>query len=243
MRLLFASVACLLPVAAFGQTAIGVGQSASQSSAVSVSSAQGGNVTFNNPASVTTSNFNRVRQSGSLRTTANAFAPQLTASAVNTCLGSTSFGIGVTGFGISGGSTHKDRECNLRMYSAMLLQLGQRDAAAAVLCHDPSVYNAFAAVGIRCPLVPDGYAVVGYPAGTQPYVLETPAVVRKGRIVRPAESPSYEVVPNGVVGRVHHRYIPVDGTIVPTTIRYERPTADDVAAPTGCQGGARYCGN
>ena len=67
-------------------------------------------------------------------------------------------GFGVTGFGSRGGTTHPDMPCNLRMYSAALLATGNKGAAAAVLCHDPHVYNAFAAVGMQCPLMPHGYA-------------------------------------------------------------------------------------
>ena len=67
--------------------------------------------------------------------------------------------------------------CNLRMYSAALLATGNKGAAAAVLCHDPHVYNAFAAVGVQCPLVPHGYATrtVGAPGPTAPGPLPPPA--------------------------------------------------------------------
>ena len=163
---------CLIPASAYAQprgtttnTGIGIGQASSNSASQAISGSSSG-VTINNPANVVSQGFNRVRQSGSLRTTANAFAPQLAASAVGTCLGSTSLGFGITGFGLSGGSTHPDMPCNLRMYSAALLATGNKGAAAAVLCHDPHVYNAFAAVGVQCPLRPNGYAPVPAPRAT-----------------------------------------------------------------------------
>ena len=72
-------------------------------------------------------------------------------------------GFGVTGFGFSGGTTHPDMPCNLRMYSAALLAVGAKAAAAAVLCYDPHVYNAYAGVGIPCPVMPNGYRPVVAP--------------------------------------------------------------------------------
>jgi hypothetical protein len=57
------------------------------------------------------------------------------------------------------------------MFSEALLKAGQRNAATAILCRDRNVYDAFVAVGITCPLVPDGYQIVGQPPGTQPYQL------------------------------------------------------------------------
>jgi hypothetical protein len=143
-------------------TAIGIGQASAGASSGSQAVSQSG-VTINNPANIVSQGFNRVRQSGSLRTTANAFAPQLTSSAVGTCLGSTSFGIGLTGFGFSGGTTHPDMACNLRLYSQALLAVGAKAAAAAVLCYDPYVYNAYAGVGIPCPVMPNGYRPVAAP--------------------------------------------------------------------------------
>ena len=159
----------LIPASAYAQhhgrptttnnTGIGIGQASSTSASQAISGSSSG-VTINNPSNVVSQGFNRVRQLGSLRTTADAYAPGLAASAVDTCLGSSSLGFGITGFGLSGGTTHPDMPCNLRMYSAALLATGNKGAAAAVLCHDPHVYNAFAAVGIRCPLMPHGYAEV-----------------------------------------------------------------------------------
>ena len=71
-------------------------------------------------------------------------------------------GFGITGFGLSGGSTYEDEACNLRMYSALLLSMGQKTAAAAVLCYDARVYNSFAVAGVPCPIVPRGYATVNH---------------------------------------------------------------------------------
>jgi hypothetical protein len=163
-------------------------------------------VTFNQPGQTTATNTiaTRTRSSGSLRTTANAFAPQLVASAVGTCLGSVSSGVGATGFGFSFGTTVPDKSCDLRMFSEALLKAGQRNAATAILCKDPNVYQAFTSVGITCPLVPDGYQVAGYPPGTQPYQVvpdgtvtgvEYTAPVR--RAVRRTSRRSTDVIPAG----------------------------------------------
>ena len=157
----------LIPASAYAQTAVGIGQASSNSASQAISGSSSG-VTINNPGNIVSQGFNRVRQSGSLRTTADAYAPGLAASAVNTCLGSSSLGFGITGFGFSGGTTHPDMPCNLRMYSAALLATGNKGAAAAVLCHDPHVYNAFAAVGVQCPLMPHGYASVNHRGTSTP---------------------------------------------------------------------------
>jgi hypothetical protein len=194
-------------------SAIGIGQSQSQSSsaskAVSVSrggaggvgtaTATGGNarggaarasnsLTFNSPSATNNRSDTRTRISGRQDTTANAIAPALVASAVGTCLGSTSAGVGITGFGASFGSTVQDRNCDLRMFSEALLKTGQRNAATAILCRNPDVYLAFTSVGVACPVLPDGYTVAGQQAGVQPYqVYQT---TTRGALV-----PRSEVVP------------------------------------------------
>lgn len=148
--------------AALAQAGLGISTSGSSSNAGSSAGANN-NLTFNNPATV------HNKQSGSVRTSVPGIAPNLVASAVGTCLGSAGAGIGLTGVGLSFGSTYPDKNCDRRMYSASLLAVGQRNAATAILCKNLEVYQAFAAVGVNCPLLPDGYQVATPAAVAQVY--------------------------------------------------------------------------
>ena len=60
------------------------------------------------------------------------------------------------------------------MYSQALLAVGAKSAAAAVLCYDPYVYNAYAGVGIPCPVMPNGYRPVAAPI-VEPRAVYVPA--------------------------------------------------------------------
>lgn len=125
-------------------TGIGIGQSASQSGAVA--GAQSSNaLIFNSPSVVTTRTRGRIVQ------TVPGIGPALTASAVQTCLGSWSLGVGVTGLGLSGGSTYLEKHCEARMTGTLLSQMGAKQAGLLALCHNPIAYDALAASGIRCP--------------------------------------------------------------------------------------------
>ena len=79
-------------------------------------------------------------------------APGLT-SAPETCMGSTSAGgsgsNGVFGLGLSFGSTWKSEDCELRMFSKRLQELGQTEAALALISQNPSVAAALRAAGYK----------------------------------------------------------------------------------------------
>ncbi len=140
----FALTLAASPVLAQDATGIGVGQSASQSA--SVAGAQASNaLIFNSPSVVTTRTRGRIVQ------TVPGIGPALTASAVQTCLGSWSLGAGVTGLGLSGGSTYLEKHCEARMTGTLLSQMGAKQAGLLALCHNPIAYDALAASGIRCP--------------------------------------------------------------------------------------------
>ena len=82
--------------------------------------------------------------------TPSVFAPGLNAASIESCMGSTSMGGSIAGFGISFGSTTEDRGCQLRLYSRTLYALGHRRAATQILCNDPQVMQALAFQGISC---------------------------------------------------------------------------------------------
>jgi hypothetical protein len=82
------------------------------------------------------------------------FAPGLAVSA-ETCFGSTSAGAsggnGIFGFGVSFGTTWKSDDCELRMFARSLQQLGQTQAAIALLSQNEKVANALKAAGVPIP--------------------------------------------------------------------------------------------
>lgn len=77
-------------------------------------------------------------------------APALTTTLTETCMGSTSGGVSVAGFGVTVGSTWKDEECVRRLHAREISALGEKDVAKEVLCGSPIVAEAYAAVGRPC---------------------------------------------------------------------------------------------
>ena len=84
------------------------------------------------------------------RNTPSVFAPGLAAAGIESCLGSSSMGGSVAGFGISFGSTMVDRGCQIRLYARTLNALRYRRAATQILCNDPEVMQALAYEGVSC---------------------------------------------------------------------------------------------
>lgn len=94
-----------------------------------------------------------------LKTVPQVYAPALTTTLSETCMGSTSGGISVMGFGGTLGTTWEDDDCKRRLNAReMANTLGDREAARALLCQDASVAAAYAAVGQPC----------NYPAPKEP---------------------------------------------------------------------------
>ena len=76
-------------------------------------------------------------------TTPSIGAPGLTTGGVDTCLGSASGGLSIVGLGISGGKTHEDANCKLLKQVKLLVSLGLKDAAVALLIQsDPAIKEA-----------------------------------------------------------------------------------------------------
>ena len=106
--------------------------------------AQQVSVTVNQPASEASSGGSKTT---TLRTVQNAYAPTVGATAP--CRIAVSAGIAVIGIGVSGGGSVEDDPCNLRETARLLDGIGQREAAARVMCGDPRAADALGA-GI-CP--------------------------------------------------------------------------------------------
>lgn len=120
--------------------------------------ATGGDVT--NSGNSNTQNANNSNQNVTVNgdryraAASTAYAPGLTATN-GTCLGSAGVGANGMNFGLSLGSTKKDEECNRRYNSIRMQELGQTDAAVAIMCQDASVRQAMKDVGRPCPPTPE----------------------------------------------------------------------------------------
>ena len=83
-----------------------------------------------------------------------AFAPGMAVSAVETCLGSLSFGASTILGGLSVGVPLEDKQCTRRLNARTLSQLGQPTAALVLLCQGhEDITRALAAAGLFCPTV------------------------------------------------------------------------------------------
>jgi len=73
--------------------------------------------------------------------------PALTTSN-GTCMGSTSGGVGVSGFGAAFGTTYTSDPCNVRFNANQMNALGQPDLALELMCSQDSVYEADLRMGL-----------------------------------------------------------------------------------------------
>ncbi|MEC5407820.1 hypothetical protein VOM14_19910 [Paraburkholderia sp. MPAMCS5] len=91
------------------------------------------------------------QSSYSVRTTPAIAAPGLTTTLSDTCMGSTSFGLSVTGFGVTGGTTQVDQACVRRLDAREFRAMGLTDVALALLCQSDANRKAVEATGHLCP--------------------------------------------------------------------------------------------
>ena len=99
--------------------------------------AQQVSVTVNQPASEASSGGGKTT---TLRTVPDSYAPTVGATAP--CRIAVSAGIAVIGVGVSSGGSVEDDPCNLRETARLLDGIGQREAAARVMCGDPRAARA-----------------------------------------------------------------------------------------------------
>lgn len=78
-------------------------------------------------------------------------APALTSTFSDTCMGSSSFGLSLVGFGATGGTTTVDEACVRRLDSREFRAMGMIDVALALLCQSPANRQAVEATGRACP--------------------------------------------------------------------------------------------
>jgi hypothetical protein len=91
------------------------------------------------------------QSSYSVRTTPAIAAPALTTTLSDTCMGSASFGLSITGFGATGGTTMVDQACVRRLDAREFRAMGLTDVALALLCQSDSNRRAVEATGHLCP--------------------------------------------------------------------------------------------
>jgi len=91
----------------------------------------------NQPAAASSSGGSKTT---TLRTVPDAYAPTVGATAP--CRIAVSAGVAVIGLGVSGGGSVEDEPCNLRETARLLDGIGQRGAAARVMCNDARAADA-----------------------------------------------------------------------------------------------------
>lgn len=72
-----------------------------------------------------------------------------------TCAVSNSVSGVFSGIGIGVGRSRVDKGCNIRMYAKLMAQLGDPEAAKAMLCSDKEVALAYSKAGRPCPNPPE----------------------------------------------------------------------------------------
>lgn len=87
----------------------------------------------------------------SVKNTPSIAGPALTTTLSDTCMGSVSFGLSITGFGATGGSTIVDQACVRRLDAREFRAMGLNDVALALLCESASNRAAVEATGHLCP--------------------------------------------------------------------------------------------
>lgn len=124
-----------------GASAGAVAGSASYGVAVGGGGGGGGSASANNAGNVQAIQFNSEAEDlGDMVGT--AIAPALTTTLSDTCMGSTSGGLGVSGGGISFGSTWSDEECVRRLHARQLTAWGANNLAMEIMCASPHVVEA-----------------------------------------------------------------------------------------------------
>ena len=103
-------------------------------------------VTVSQPAAAASSSGSKSTTT-TIRSVPDAYAPTVNATAP--CRIAVSAGVVVVGIGVSGGGSVEDDPCNLRETARLLDGIGQREAAARLMCNDA---RAAAALGATvCP--------------------------------------------------------------------------------------------
>lgn len=119
-------------------------------------------ITFNSPATVTSSSSQNIVSSGTtgqdvnyagsytIKNVPSVSGPNLTTSN-DTCMGSSSGSANGAGFGVSFGTTWTDEHCKRMKMSRELWNKGMKAASLAMDCMDPEAKAALEMTGTKCP--------------------------------------------------------------------------------------------
>ena len=80
-----------------------------------------------------------------------ASAPQVNSSGMDVCSTGASLGVQTFGFGVSGGKSFRDENCERIKLSRQLDSMGMKVAAVSLLCQDSRVFFAMEMAGTPCP--------------------------------------------------------------------------------------------
>lgn len=168
----------------------------SGSASVSESSAATGPVIINTAAPTPSKTTTEVKGTQTIKNVASIAPPSLTTTLTDTCMGSTSGGVTVAGFGISGGGTWVDQECVNRLNARELRTLGEDGLAAAkeVMCENKVVRAAYQKVGKPC--VGDAVSANSAKVSTNNVQNAAPAQMAESSIVLPVQPAEQTVALN-----------------------------------------------
>jgi hypothetical protein len=131
------------------------------------SQATNGTATSGNAQNI---NFNTVtptHTTAEVKSVPTVYAPALTTTLTETCMGSSSASGAGMGFGFALGSTWHDKDCVRRLNAREMAQtLGDREAARALLCEDDNVRKAYESVGEPCNVPATPKSAASYPSST-----------------------------------------------------------------------------
>ncbi len=125
--------------------------SGSQSDSVAISGGGGGGTGGVGASNFTVNPTVPINSTGASLSKAlpSMIAPALSTTLTETCLGSASGALAVSGFGLTGGKTYVDSDCVARLNAREMRAIGQLDVAMEILCSRPTVYTAMARVAQR----------------------------------------------------------------------------------------------
>ena len=140
---IFISAYVTLSYAGSTQSNVSGGNTAIEGGYTSSTTYQSGSSSNSTTTNSTTSNIRSSPPS--------AYAPGVNSSGIDVCSTGASMGVQTFGFGISGGKSFRDENCERIKLSRQLDSMGMKVAAVALLCQDERVFFAMEQAGTPCP--------------------------------------------------------------------------------------------
>lgn len=178
-KILSIVIVMLLPGFVFADTLTSTSTAQSQSAGIGIA---GASAASNNGNGAFIDNRNQSVSQGSdlSKAVGTAFAPALTTTLTETCMGSTSVGGGFSGGSFSFGTTWRDSACVRRLDAREIKTFGDIQAAKEIMCDSDLVREAFQRVGRPCAADGGTYAAVSQPeAPVAPVAVVSPVATEK----------------------------------------------------------------